>query len=203
MWMFACTTERPAGVCRARLLHFAGITLFAFLCAACAAPTLPEGGPQAPAPLDGYTLGPGDRIRITVFGHEDLSGEFVISETGAVSLPLAGTLSFGGATAAEAELSVVEALKPDYLLDPQVSILIVEYRPFYIIGEVNNPGSYPYVNGMTVNEAVALAGGFTYRARTNQVAVIRATDPSRTERTIPVTGMLRPGDIVKVSERFF
>ena len=148
-------------------------------------------------------LARGDRVRITVFGHEDLSGEFTISETGAVSLPLAGTLAFGGVALAEAEQIVVEALRPDYLLDPQVSIEILEYRPFYIIGEVNDPGSYPYVHGMTVNEAVALGGGFTYRARKNRVVVIRAADATRTETSIPVTDAVLPGDIVRVLERIF
>ena len=151
----------------------------------------------------GYVLGPGDRVRVTVFGHEDLSGEFAISETGTVSLPLAGILPFGGVKLADAERAVVRALKPDYLLNPRVSIEVLEYRPFYILGEVNSPGSYAYVNGMTVTEAVALGGGFTYRAKKGRVVVIRAGDPTRTERTIGVTDAILPGDVVKVLERIF
>lgn len=154
-------------------------------------------------PAVDYRLGSGDRIRLTVFGHDDLSGEFTISETGTVSLPLVGTLNFQGVALDDAERTVVEALQPDYLRNPRVSIEVVEYRPFYIIGEVNEPGAYSYVNGMTVNEAVALAGGFTYRARKSNVVVIRATDAGRDERSMPVTGTVQPGDVVKVLERMF
>lgn len=150
-----------------------------------------------------YALGAGDRIRITVFGHEDLSGEFTIGESGAVSVPLAGALQLDGIALVDAERLVMEALKPDYLLNPRVSIEVLDYRPFYIIGEVNNPGAYPYVYGMTVTEAVALGGGFTYRARKNRVAVIRASDPARAEISIEVTDAVLPGDVVRVLERVF
>ena len=150
-----------------------------------------------------YTFGTGDQLRITVFGHEDLSGEFTVSETGEVSLPLAGSLALGGLTVRRAEAAIVDALKPDYLLNPRVSIEVLNYRPFYILGEVNEPGSYPYVNGMTVTEAVALGGGFTHRARKERMVVIRASDPSRAERQLSVTDAVLPGDVVKVQERFF
>ena len=203
--MYASASEIPpvavsaSGPARIRR----GRAAFAAVCFACILSVHPEAGAQAPAQPDDYTLGPGDRIRVTVFGHEDLSGEFTISETGTVSLPLAGTLVFGDAALADAERIVVEALKPDYLLNPRVSIEVMDYRPFYIIGEVNDPGAYPYVNGMTVNEAVALGGGFTYRARKNRVAVIRASDDTRAEISIPVTEAVLPGDVVRVLERIF
>ena len=159
----------------------------------------------APCPAEQaeYTFGTGDRIRITVFGHEDLSGEFALSETGTVSLPLAGSLGLGGLTIRQAEQEVVDALKPDYLLNPRVGIEVLNYRPFYILGEVQDPGSYPYVNGMTVTEAVALGGGFTYRAKKEKVIIIRASDPARTERPASSTDVVLPGDVVKVMERFF
>ena len=150
-----------------------------------------------------YTFGTGDQIRLTVFGHEDLSGEFTVSETGTVSLPLAGSLSMGGLTIRQAEERAVDALKPDYLLNPRVSIEVLNYRPFYIIGEVKDPGSYPYVNGMTVTEAVALAGGFTYRAKKGEMMIIRGSDPTKTERSVSATNVVLPGDVVKVLERFF
>lgn len=200
-WMSALNSEVPAGASRPRRLQLPRIALAAALGLACALPAHPADEDPAEAPL--YALGPGDRIRVTVFGHEDMSGEFTISEAGTVSLPLAGTVAFGGLALADAERVVAEALKPDYLLNPQVGIEVLEYRPFYIIGEVNRPGSYPYVNGMTVNEAVALAGGFTHRARKNRFTVIRASDATRAERSIPATGSVLPGDIVKVLERFF
>lgn len=170
---------------------------------ACLPAAAGESAATGHAPAADYRLGAGDRIRVTVFGHEDLSGEFTISETGTVSLPLAGTLAIGSFDVDQAERTVVQALKPDYLLDPGVSIEVVEYRPFYIIGEVNEPGAYAYIAGMTVNEAVALAGGFTYRARKSQVTVIRASNRGRAERSIPATDPVLPGDVVKVLERLF
>ena len=159
----------------------------------------------APRPAEGgeYTLGTGDRLQITVFGHEDLSSELAISETGTVSLPLAGGLNLAGLTVRQAEQAVVDALKPDYLLNPKVSVEVLNYRPFYILGEVQAPGAYPYVTGMTVTEAVALGGGFTYRAKKEKMVIIRATDPARTEQPISVTDVVLPGDVVKVLERFF
>lgn len=161
-----------------------------------------EGSPTD-ADASDYVLGHGDLIRISVFGHEDLSGDFLLSETDSVSLPLLGELDFSGVTLSDARRIVVDALKPDYLLNPRVSVEVLEYRPFYIIGEVNNPGAYPYVSGMTAVEAVALGGGFTYRARRERVLVIRATDETGVEHTISIGDKVFPGDVVKVPERLF
>ena len=150
-----------------------------------------------------YVLGQGDRIRITVFGHENLTGEFLLSETGTVSLPLVGVLDFNGTTLKAAQDIVANALKPDYLVNPKVSVEVLEYRPFYIIGEVNNPGTYPYVHGMTVIEAVAIGGGFTYRARKKRMLVIREDDETRTEQEISPNDEVLPGDLIRIAERFF
>jgi polysaccharide export outer membrane protein len=150
-----------------------------------------------------YLLGPGDQLRMIVFGHDDLSGEFEIDGVGLVSLPLIGKIRAGGKTIAEAESAIIEALKPDYLKNPHVSLQILNYRPFYIIGEVRTPGSYPYVNGMTVLEAVAIAGGFTYRAKESRMKITRATDATRQKNLAsPATAVL-PGDVIEVPERFF
>ncbi len=176
---------------------------FAFLAVFCLFAALAPKASGAAEDAADYVLGHGDRIRITVFGHDDLTGEYLLSETDTVSLPLVGVLDFDGATLGEAQRIVVDALKPDYLVDPRVSVEVLEYRPFYIIGEVNDPGAYPYVNGMTVIEAVALGGGFSYRARTNRVMVIRATDETRTENEIDVNDKVLPGDVVRVAERLF
>ena len=192
----ACRPERP---------EFGTGVFCALLCLIVALSPRALGAAEA-APSDesaDYVLGQGDRIRITVFGHEDLTGEFLLSETDSVSLPLVGTLDFNGATLGEAQQIVVDALKPDYLLNPRVSVEVLEYRPFYIIGEVNDPGAYSYVSGMTVIEAVALGGGFTYRARQNRVLVIRATDETRTEQEISANDKVLPGDVVRVPERLF
>ena len=157
----------------------------------------PEGEPL------GYVLGTGDRVRLTVFGEPDLSGEFEVDATGKVSLPLIGDLKVGGLQMREAEKSVADRLAQGYLANPRVNIEVMNYRPFYIIGEVNQPGSYPYVNGMSVLTAVAVAGGYTYRARDDRVILTRANDPQRRKyRAAPDTPVL-PGDLIEVPERLF
>lgn len=151
-----------------------------------------------------FRLGAGDRIRVTVFGHEDLSGEFEVDGTGRVSLPLIRSVPAGGLTLAELEQAITERLTPDFLKDPRVSIDVLNYRPFYIIGEVNEPGSYPYVNGMTVWNAVAMAGGFSYRAKKSEVEIKRGGDTAQTawQDASPDT-VVFPGDVIRVPERFF
>jgi protein involved in polysaccharide export with SLBB domain len=157
----------------------------------------------SPADITGYTLGPGDRIRMTVFGHEDLSGEFEVDGSGNISLPLIRNVQAQGLTVGQLEQAVADRLSPDFLKNPSVSVEVLNYRPFYIYGEVNNPGSYPFVNGMTVVNAVALAGGFTYRARTSRVRIIRGNDPSRTPKDADRDTPVLPGDVIEVPERYF
>ncbi|OKH87458.1 polysaccharide biosynthesis/export family protein [Thalassospira sp. TSL5-1] len=150
-----------------------------------------------------YTLGSGDKVRITVFGEPDLSGEFEVSGEGQISLPLIGIVSAGGKTLHELSSDIETKLKDGYLVDPKVSAEVMNYRPFYILGEVKEPGSYPFVNGMSVLNAVALGGGFTYRADKDDILIIRGGDESRKpEKATPETIVL-PGDIVRVEERFF
>ena len=150
-----------------------------------------------------YKLGSGDQLRVTVFGHDDLSGDFQVEGSGLVSLPLVGAIPLGGKTVIEAEAAIVAALKPDYLKNPRVSVQVLNYRPFYIIGEVNSPGSYSYVSGMTVLEAVAIAGGFTYRAKESEMTITRGSDDSRREAEAVPETLVLPGDVIKVPERFF
>jgi len=153
---------------------------------------------------DGYRLGSGDRMRITVFGQPELTGEYSVDGGGQLSFPLIGSLQAGGMTAGELEGALIGKLKPDYLTNPSVSVEILTYRPFYIVGEIRAPGSYPYVNGMTVLNAVALAGGFTYRARESSFYVTRSVTAGGKARleASPDTPIL-PGDIVTVRERYF
>jgi protein involved in polysaccharide export with SLBB domain len=153
--------------------------------------------------ISGYKLGSGDKIRVTVFGHEDLSGEFEVDGSGNVSLPLIRNIKAEGLTPRELEQVVAERLSPDYLVNPRVSVEVMNYRPFYIYGEVTKPGSYPYVNGMTVVNAVAMAGGFTYRARTGRVRIIHANDASRTPQDADKDTAVLPGDVIEVPERYF
>ena len=146
-----------------------------------------------------YRLGAHDRIQVTVFNEPNLSGDFQVDGEGRVTLPLIGEVAVSGKTMGEAEQAIVDKLYPDYLLNPKVTVQVVNYRPFYILGEVKKPGSYPYVTGLTIIQAVALAGGFTYRARQSEMILVRAGERSRAS---PNTVIL-PGDIVEVPERFF
>ncbi len=149
-----------------------------------------------------YSLGTGDQLRVNVFGHEDLSGEFEVDSAGRISLPLVGDLLVVNRSLDNVEQLIVSALKPDYLKNPQVSVEIINYRPFYIIGEVANPGGYPFVGGMRVITAVAMAGGFTYRAKEDNLLITRAKGDGRQERAGQETPVF-PGDVVEVRERFF
>jgi len=150
-----------------------------------------------------YRLSPGDTLRITVYGHEDLSGEFEVDATGRVSLPLIGDIAAANTTVNELEHAVIDALRPDYLKNPRVSVELADYRPFYIFGEVKSPGSYPYSSGMTVISAIAVAGGFTYRARKGRIRIVRDTDDNRVELRATDNTLIRPGDVIEVPERFF
>ena len=150
-----------------------------------------------------YRLGPTDRVRITVFGHEDLSGEFEVDGTGNVSLPLIRIVPASGLTTQELAATIARKLQPDYLKEPRVSVDVINYRPFYIIGEVRNPGSYPFVNNMTVVNAVAVAGGYTYRASKKKITVIRADDATKEKQRVSEDTRIYPGDVVEVPERYF
>lgn len=163
--------------------------------------------PPAGAAADtvaGYRLGPGERVRLTVFRHPDLSGEFDLDGEGFLALPLVGEIQGAGLTARELESAIESRLKEGgYLVNPQVSLEVLNYRPFYIIGEVNNPGSYQYVNGMTVINAVALAGGFSYRADQDDIIITRGGSEGRKIEDVRPDTPVLPGDIVEVTERFF
>lgn len=160
------------------------------------------GPSRANEPVE-YTLGAGDEVRLTVFGQDDLSGTFQVDGSGTISLPLIGKVKAGGQTVRETEIAIIDKLKPDYLKNPRVSLEVMNYRPFYIIGEVKKPGSYPYVNGMTVVNAIALGGGYTYRARENNIYITRAKDPDRKKQEASHDTLVLPGDIIEVPERYF
>jgi polysaccharide export outer membrane protein len=152
---------------------------------------------------ENYRLGPGDRISVNVFNHADLSGDYTLDGSGRFPMLLIGQVDAAGKTAAELEVAIVNALRPDYLVSPRVTVQVLTYRPFYIIGEVNNAGDYPYVDGMTYLNAIAIAGGYTFRAKQDIVYVIRAGDPEEEETRLPVSDRVRPGDIIRVDERMF
>jgi len=155
-----------------------------------------------PDPTLDYRLGSGDKLRVIVFGEDDLSGEFDVTGSGKVSLPLIGQVQAAGLTLDEFEAEVTKNLKQGYLTNPKVSVEVLNYRPFYIIGEVDKPGQYPYTNGMNVLNAVAVAGGFTYRAREDEVFITRDGEKEKAYATDQAVRVL-PGDIVRIPERYF
>ena len=151
----------------------------------------------------GYKLGPGDKMRIIVFGEPDLSGEFFVDDSGSVDLPLIGDVAAGGQTVPAFEELVVEKFSNGYLRDPKVSIEVLNYRPFFIIGEVKKGGEYPYKSGLTVQDAVAIAGGYSYRANQNAAFIRRAGSDQETKVALSQRVAIFPGDNVRIPERFF
>lgn len=152
---------------------------------------------------DSYRLDAGDKIRLTVYNETNLSGEFAVSSDGKLALPLIGDIAAVGRTTREIALEVQEKLGEGYLREPRVSMEVVTYRPFFILGEVKAPGQYPFATGMTVYNAVATAQGFTPRASKDVVFIRRAG--ANDEVAYRVTPDLRvfPGDTVRFGERYF
>ncbi len=191
---------RPVGKRPSLLPVLVALTLSVTGCAS--TPPIPSTTDQPDAAIKSYRVNSGDRLRVTVFRHVDLSGEFVLDGGGFFALPLIGAINGGGRTPRELEDNIETAFKEGgYLVDPQVGIEVLTYRPFYILGEVNQPGSYPYVSGMTAINAIALAGGFTYRAKRSSMTISRSDDGPR--RSIDATGEILPGDILTIHESFF
>lgn len=181
--------------------------LFAGLAAASAQqPVVPPAGAAASSDAgtnSGYTLGSGDKVRVNVFGQADLAGEYVVDGAGFVQLPLIGQTKAAGLTVLEFQKEVTTKFAAGYLVNPSVDVEVVAYRPFYIIGEVKAPGQYGYINGMSILNAVALAGGYTDRADKSEVYIRRNGASKEIELPADETTKVNPGDILRVSERFF
>ena len=171
--------------------------------ASCASPS--RRLPALPNDQNGavYLLGAGDSLRITVFGEADLSGTFKISDNGELVMPLVGQVQAQGLSIPQLQKRLVGLLNVKAVKSPDVTIQIEEYRPFFILGEVKNPGSYPYVPEMTVLTAVAIAGGFTFRASQDEVSVTRKRNGSPLEARATRESRVLPGDVVYVFERHF
>ena len=150
-----------------------------------------------------YRLGAGDKLQIDVFNQPDLTGLYTLDGNGHFSMHLIGKVEASGQTAAELETLLINKLKPDYLVNPRISVRVESYRPYYLIGEVLGTGSFAYVDGMTYMTAVAIAGGFSYRAKKDHVYVIRANDSQRKELKLDINEKVHPGDIIRVAERIF
>lgn len=150
-----------------------------------------------------YRVGAGDRLRIIVFGQQDLGGEFQLDGSGVVSLPLIGQVVVKDKTVRELEAAIAERLRDGYLSDPRVSAEVLNFRPFYILGEVNRPGEYPYTDGLTVMKAVATAQGYTYRANQKRVFIKRAHETDEKAYPLEAATTVGPGDTIRIPERFF
>ena len=186
------------------VLMVAGLGAMAL--AACA--TGPEQGnpqemTQAGMGIAGYKLGSGDEIKVTVYGEPDLSGPFVVDGQGSISMSLVGQVEVVNLSLTETSRLLENKLKDGWLKDPKVTTELVKGRPYYILGEVNRPGEYPFVSGLTVMNAIASAGDFTYRADRNRILVKSADSPNEREVELTPTTTVRPGDTIRIRERFF
>ena len=150
-----------------------------------------------------YRLDTGDQVKMTVYGEDDLSGTYPVDGNGNVQLPLIGEVHAGGLSIIDFQAAVAAKLSKGYLVNPRVSAEVANYRPFTILGEVNKPGEYPYENGMSVLNAVALAGGYTYRADEDSVYIRRKGSANEIELPANDKTLVNPGDTVRVTERIF
>lgn len=156
------------------------------------------------AVVDGYRLGAGDKLRITVYNEPNLTGEFNVTASGTVAFPLIGGIEAGGRTIEQVSQAVATRLAQGYVNDPRVSVEVLNYRPYYILGEVARPGEFPFVSGLTIEQAVAAAGGFSYRANRTHIYMRRAR--AAEERTVIIRDQpvqVQPGDTIRVGERYF
>jgi protein involved in polysaccharide export with SLBB domain len=171
--------------------------------------------------VSGYRLGAGDLISISVYNEADLSLEVRIGSSGQISYPLLGDVVVSGLTPKLLELNLTNGLKGPYLIAPSVSVSIMEYRPFYVIGEVKKPGSYPFHPGLTVDKAISISGGFTERASKGSIYVIHADrkprvtqedglegekqdeDKREEKKQVELYDVIQPGDVVTIEQSFF
>jgi polysaccharide export outer membrane protein len=189
------------------------LTLCLLVVAGCArVPRATVAVPVAPPPVSAYApvesegpyrLGSGDRLRIVVFGQEGLTNIYAVDPNGSVTMPLIGSVRARGLTANELAQSIAGRLRQGYIREPHVAVEIELYRPFFILGEVANPGQYPYVANMTIETAVAIAGGYSPRAYKYRIKLTRNIDGEIVRGLVPPAYPVRPGDTINVTERWF
>ncbi len=162
----------------------------------------PKLGPGGALPE--MRLQAGDKIKVTVFGEDQLSGVYSIDPSGSLSLPLVGTMRASGLTRPSLERILEKKLESQqFLIQPKVTVEIASFRPFYVLGEVEKPGEYPYQSSLNVESAVAVAGGHTYRASNSHILVQRVGEDGYRECPMSTKVIVYPGDIVRVPERYF
>ncbi len=157
----------------------------------------------APGSPGRYRIVAGDTLAVTVYGHPELSGKFRVDREGNIVMPLIQAVACQGLEPGEISRKITDRLKPDYLVNPNVSVSLVGYRPIYLIGEIRNPGSFPFVEGMTVLTGVSVAGGFTEHANKKKIFVERQNEQGVSRFRASSETPLMPGDVIIVTERFF
>lgn len=192
---------RPGLPMRPVKLLFAA--LLGLAVAACA--MTPRLAPEylATDPNQPYTLAGGDRLRVIVFGQDSLSNSYAVDGAGRISMPLIGTIHAQGQTTHGLARAIEEKLRGGFLREPRVSVEVEQFRPFFVLGEVNASGQFPFVNDMTVQTAVAIAGGFSPRANRGYAELTRAMPDGLVTVAVPITTPVRPGDTIVIKERFF
>jgi len=196
MVLWKCCIRRRRKQKRAYPLLMAAILICLPTIALCAT------ADQAPTAI-AYQLGVGDKIQIDVYDEPDLNVTTTLPESGTISYPFLGDLKITGLTPKQVEQLIGSGLKGSYLIDPKVSVTVLQYRPFYIHGEVKQSGGYPYQPGLSLRKAVSLAGGFTERASQTKITVIREKDNKQKSLLIKLDDLVYPGDTITVEQSFF
>jgi len=160
-------------------------------------------GPLDAQPVGPYILASGDRLRVIVFGQDNLSNIYTVDGEGRVAMPLIGPVRVGGGTTEAAAGAIEARLRKGFIREPKVTVEIEVHRPFFILGEVLNPGQFPYVNGMSVQTAVAIAGGFSPRASQSYAEITRPIPEGLVTANVPITYPMKPGDTILIKERWF
>lgn len=186
---------------RLPLMRWAVVALGGALVAGCV--SAPRSTGVNPLLLQAYVLDSGDALRVTVFEQPSLSETYAVDVAGMISMPLVGEIPARGLTTDELDAAITQALRNGYLRNPDVSVEVATYRPFFVLGEVGQSGQYPYVAGMTVRSAIAIAGGFSPRASRTTVEVSRTINGVVHNGRLGMNDPLRPGDVITVRERWF
>lgn len=181
----------------------ASLALAAAMLAGACAPSYTGSDYAIAEPTGPYRLASGDRLRIIIFGQDNLSNIYAVDGSGRIAMPLINTVEAQGRTTQQLAQAIEAKLRAGYLREPKVSVEVETYRPFFVLGEVTNSGQFPFVHGMTVQTAVAIAGGFSPRGQRNSAEITRQIDGQTVTATVPITYPVQPGDTITIKERWF